>query len=126
MCPPRGWSAHDADEAVPATRPPGGKRTGAETAPGGGGSPMIRRSPGFTVGIAAALAALAFAVAGCGSNNKSSTSSGSSSTASSSKAGKVAVLLPDTKSSVRWETQDRKYLGQAFTAAGVPNTIVNA
>jgi D-xylose transport system substrate-binding protein len=87
---------------------------------------MIRRSPGFTVGIAAALAAIAFAVAGCGSSNSSSTSSGSSSTASSSKAGKVAVLLPDTKSSVRWETQDRKYLGQAFAAAGVPNTIVNA
>ena len=86
---------------------------------------MIRRSPGFTVGIAAAVAALAFAVAGCGSDNNSSTSSGSSST-SSSKAGKVAVLLPDTKSSVRWETQDRKYLDQAFTAAGVPHTIVNA
>ena len=38
----------------------------------------------------------------------------------------VCVLLPDTKSSVRWETQDRKYLDQAFTAAGVPHTIVNA
>jgi D-xylose transport system substrate-binding protein len=36
------------------------------------------------------------------------------------------VLLPDSKSSVRWETQDRKYLDQAFTAAGVEHTIVNA
>jgi D-xylose transport system substrate-binding protein len=75
-------------------------------------------------GIAVASAALAFAVAGCGSSNNDNTSSGSSTT--SSKAGKVAVLLPDTKSSVRWETQDRKYLDQAFTAAGVPHTIVNA
>jgi len=87
---------------------------------------MIRRSPGFAAGIAVACAALAFAVAGCGSSNNNNTSSGSSSTSSSSKAGKVAVLLPDTKSSVRWETQDRRYLDQAFTAAGVPHTIVNA
>jgi D-xylose transport system substrate-binding protein len=87
---------------------------------------MIRRSPGFTVGIAAALAVLAFAVAGCGSDNNDNSSSGSTSSSGSSKAGKVAVLLPDSKSSVRWETQDRKYLDQAFTAAGVPHTIVNA
>jgi D-xylose transport system substrate-binding protein len=89
---------------------------------------MIRRSPGFTVGIVVALAALAFAVAGCGSSNKSSsssTSSGTSSTSSGAK-GSIAVLLPDTKSSVRWETQDRRYLDQAFTAAGIKHTIVNA
>jgi D-xylose transport system substrate-binding protein len=91
---------------------------------------MIRRSPGLAAGIAMALAVLAFAVAGCGddNNSSSSSSSGSSSTSTSggSKAGKVAVLLPDSKSSVRWETQDRKYLDQAFTAAGVEHTIVNA
>jgi D-xylose transport system substrate-binding protein len=78
---------------------------------------------------AVAVAALAFVAAGCGSSKKSSTSStssGTSSTSSNSKAGKVAVLLPDTKSSVRWETQDRKYLDQAFTSAGIPHTIVNA
>ena len=33
---------------------------------------------------------------------------------------------PDTKSSVRWETQDRQYLDEAFKAAGVEHTIVNA
>jgi len=89
---------------------------------------MIRRTPGSTVGIAAAVAALAFAVAGCGSSNKSSSSSSASSTPSSNTSGKgsIAVLLPDTKSSVRWETQDRKYLDQAFTAAGIKHTIVNA
>ncbi len=36
------------------------------------------------------------------------------------------MLLPDSKSSVRWETQDRKYLAEAFKAAGVDYTIVNA
>jgi D-xylose transport system substrate-binding protein len=87
---------------------------------------MIRRSPGFVAGIAVACAALAFAVAGCGSSNNDNTSSGGGSSTTASKAGKVAVLLPDTKSSVRWETQDRKYLDQAFTAAGVDHTIVNA
>ena len=36
------------------------------------------------------------------------------------------MLLPDTQSSVRWEQFDRKYLDQAFTAAGVKHTITNA
>jgi D-xylose transport system substrate-binding protein len=80
--------------------------------------------------VAACLAAFAlFGIAACGSDNNNSSSSGSSSSSSSSsssKAGKVAVLLPDSKSSVRWETQDRKYLGDAFKAAGVDATIVNA
>jgi D-xylose transport system substrate-binding protein len=87
---------------------------------------MIRRSPGFVAGTAAVCTALAFAAAGCGSSNNKSSSTSTSGSSGSSKAGKVAVLLPDSKSSVRWETQDRRYLGQAFAAAGVPNTIVNA
>ncbi|MGH3344136.1 MAG: sugar ABC transporter substrate-binding protein [Carbonactinosporaceae bacterium] len=41
-------------------------------------------------------------------------------------AGKIGVILPDTKSSARWETADRKYLGQAFEAAGVAYDIQNA
>ena len=41
-------------------------------------------------------------------------------------AGKIGVILPDSKSSVRWETADRKYLGDAFTAAGVEFDIQNA
>jgi D-xylose transport system substrate-binding protein len=40
--------------------------------------------------------------------------------------GKIAVLLPDTQSSVRWETQDRRFLKAAFDAAGVQSIIVNA
>jgi len=38
----------------------------------------------------------------------------------------VAVLLPDSKSSARWEDDDRKYLSAAFDAAGVTYNIVNA
>ena len=38
----------------------------------------------------------------------------------------VGVILPDTKSSVRWETKDRPALEEAFKAAGVDYTIQNA
>jgi D-xylose transport system substrate-binding protein len=38
----------------------------------------------------------------------------------------VGVILPDTKSSARWETADRKYLEQAFKDAGVDYDIQNA
>ena len=40
--------------------------------------------------------------------------------------GKIGVILPDTKSSVRWESKDRPALEEAFKAAGVPYTIQNA
>ena len=76
-------------------------------------------------------ATAALFVAACGDdNNNSSSSSGSSGNSSSSdsgggKAGKVGVLLPDSKSSVRWETVDRPFLKKAFDAAGVKSTITN-
>jgi D-xylose transport system substrate-binding protein len=38
----------------------------------------------------------------------------------------IAVLLPDSASSARWETDDRKYFDDAFKAAGVTYSIVNA
>jgi D-xylose transport system substrate-binding protein len=83
-----------------------------------------------TVAVAAALSALTLGLAACGSddNDSSSSSAGASTSSSSSaaKAGKVAVLLPDTKSSVRWETADRPLLEAAFKAAGVPVEIQNA
>jgi D-xylose transport system substrate-binding protein len=67
---------------------------------------------------------LAVGVAACGGSSKKKSSSSSSS--GGNKAGKVAVLLPDTKSSARWETADRPLLGKALKAAGVPYTITNA
>lgn len=60
------------------------------------------------------------AVAGLG------TASALASSAKTSAEALVCVLLPDSKSSVRWETQDRRYLDAAFKAAGVTSTIVNA
>ena len=38
----------------------------------------------------------------------------------------ICVLLPDPKSSVRWETQDRPALVAAFKKAGVSHVITNA
>jgi D-xylose transport system substrate-binding protein len=75
--------------------------------------------------LCAGVAALAVPVAACGSDSGSSKSSGGSSS-SSKKAGSVAVLLPDSKSSVRWETLDRPLLKKALDAAGVKSTIQNA
>ena len=79
------------------------------------------------------VAIVALVIAGCGSSSSSSSSSaaassGSSSSSSSSSGSKaeVAVLLPDTQSSVRWEQFDRPYLDQALKAAGISHTIVNA
>jgi D-xylose transport system substrate-binding protein len=71
---------------------------------------------------------VALVVAACGSSNSSSSSSSTASSSGSTSSGKgaVAVLLPDTQSSVRWEQFDRPYLDQAFKAAGIPHTIVNA
>ncbi len=38
----------------------------------------------------------------------------------------IAVLLPDSQSSARWEGDDRPYLQAAFDAAGLTSSIVNA
>ncbi len=77
--------------------------------------------------VAFVVSAMVF-VAACGGDDDSSSSSGGSASSSGggTKPGKVAVLLPDSKSSVRWETVDRPFLKQAFAAAGVDATIQNA
>jgi len=41
-------------------------------------------------------------------------------------AGSITVLLPDSASSMRWEADDRRFFEQAFEAAGVEYSIVNA
>ncbi|MEP7288736.1 MAG: substrate-binding domain-containing protein [Chloroflexota bacterium] len=48
------------------------------------------------------------------------------STAKAQGSADVAVLLPDSASSARWEADDRKFLEAAFKAAGVTYSIVNA
>ncbi|GGQ89353.1 sugar ABC transporter substrate-binding protein [Kitasatospora griseola] len=53
-------------------------------------------------------------------------SSGAGSDPAGGKKPKIGVILPDSKSSVRWETADRPYLAAAFKAAGVDYDIQNA
>lgn len=47
-------------------------------------------------------------------------------TRSSDAGGSVWVLLPDSATSARWETDDRRYFEEAFRQYGVDYTIVNA
>jgi D-xylose transport system substrate-binding protein len=63
--------------------------------------------------LVAAAATVAVAVATAGVTHKTA-------------AVQVCVLLPDTKSSVRWEQFDRPSFAKALKAAGVTSTIVNA
>jgi D-xylose transport system substrate-binding protein len=69
------------------------------------------------VGLAATVS-----IAACG-NSKSSSSSGGGSNSSGKQ---VGIILPDTKSSQRWGTDDPKYLKAAFDAAGVTYDMQNA
>ncbi|MDT5032566.1 MAG: D-xylose transport system substrate-binding protein [Actinoplanes sp.] len=72
----------------------------------------------------AAVGLLTTGLAACG-NGKTATGTGSGS-GSTASAGKVGIILPDTKSSQRWGTDDPKFLKAAFDAAGVPVDIQNA
>lgn len=82
--------------------------------------------------LTAATAALTLGLTACGGQSGDTTTTQNSGSASASasapaaKAAKVGVILPDSKSSARWETADRKYLEEAFKAAGVESDIQNA
>ena len=76
---------------------------------------------------AAGAVVVSLMLAACGSSSGGGSSSASTSGGSSSASiGKVGVILPDSASSARWETADRKYLNEAFSAAGVTADIQNA
>jgi D-xylose transport system substrate-binding protein len=64
-------------------------------------------------------ATLALGASACGGDDNSSqpTSGGGKPLK-----GKIAVLLPDSKSSDRWENADRRFFGEAFRAAGLSNS----
>ena len=81
-----------------------------------------------TVSLVAVAATAALGLAACSSTtNTTSPSTSTSASASTSSSGpEVAVLLPDSKSSARWETADRPLLAAAFQAANVTYSIVNA
>jgi D-xylose transport system substrate-binding protein len=65
-------------------------------------------------------------LAACGSDSGTADNSTATTEAGGAATGKIGVILPDSKSSARWETADRKYLSEAFTAAGVEYDIQNA
>jgi D-xylose transport system substrate-binding protein len=85
---------------------------------------MTRRLAMFaTVGTLA----LAGVVAGCGGDDNGGSGGGGGGGGGGDQVkGKVGVILPDAASSPRWESFDRKYLGDAFKAAGVDYDIQNA
>lgn len=69
--------------------------------------------------LVSAVVGISMTLTACGSNTDSQSAEGGG-------GGKVGVILPDTKSSVRWETKDRPALEAAFKQAGVEYTIQNA
>ena len=73
---------------------------------------VSRRTVTLLAGVTAAAVAVAIVASGA--------------TARSTQTGSVCVLLPDTKSSVRWEQFDKPAFANAFKKAGVKATIVNA
>ena len=72
--------------------------------------------------MTAAVAVLTLILAACGGDN----GGGGGNAGTSGKTPKIGVILPDTKSSARWETADKPLLEQAFKAAGVQYDIQNA
>ncbi|MEU7892478.1 substrate-binding domain-containing protein [Nonomuraea sp. NPDC049152] len=81
--------------------------------------------------LTAVAAATTLGLTACGGDSggttQASPAQSSAAPASSAAAtGKIGVILPDSKSSARWETADRKYLEEAFKAAGVAYDIQNA
>jgi len=67
----------------------------------------------------------ALVVGACGGDEEETASGGGGGGEEQAK-GKVGVILPDAASSARWETADRKFLGEAFKEAGVEYDIQNA
>ncbi|MEH3032555.1 MAG: substrate-binding domain-containing protein [Aeromicrobium erythreum] len=70
--------------------------------------------------ITAGVLGLALTLAACGGGSGDDGDKGGKSD------GKIGVILPDTKSSVRWESADRPALKAAFEKAGVDYEIQNA
>ncbi|MBB5871545.1 D-xylose transport system substrate-binding protein [Allocatelliglobosispora scoriae] len=68
--------------------------------------------------IAATGALLLGGLAACGDSDDTGTPA--------AKTPKIGVILPDSKSSARWETADRKYLEAAFKSANIAYDIQNA
>jgi D-xylose transport system substrate-binding protein len=82
-----------------------------------GSTRRTRRLPGLLLLFAAALV---LAAAGCGGDDGGGGGGGGGD------GGSIWVLLPDSATSPRWESDDRRFFQQAFREAGVEFNIVNA
>ena len=81
--------------------------------------------------LLALVTALALVAAGCGGDDDDEAEdTGAADTGAAAGGGtcdkSIWVLLPDSATSPRWESDDRPYFDQAFSDAGVDHTIVNA
>jgi D-xylose transport system substrate-binding protein len=77
-----------------------------------------RRTPRLLWLLLGLVAVLALVAAGCGGDDDEGGGGDGE--------GSVWVLLPDSATSPRWESDDRRYFEQALTAADVEFNIVNA
>jgi D-xylose transport system substrate-binding protein len=76
----------------------------------------------------AVLAVFALVATACGDDEGDTTTAAPTDTTTVAPAaeGLIGVLLPDSASSARWESDDRRFFEQAFGAAGVEYEILNA
>ncbi|HEU6444368.1 MAG TPA: substrate-binding domain-containing protein [Gaiellaceae bacterium] len=74
-----------------------------------------RRTPGLLGILLLLVAALVLVAAGCGGDDDEGGGDGP-----------IWVLLPDSATSPRWESDDRRYFEEAFSEADVEFNIVNA
>ncbi|MFD4675086.1 sugar ABC transporter substrate-binding protein [Lentzea sp. NPDC058450] len=80
-----------------------------------------------TLASIAVTAGLALAVSACGANSSSGTGGSSETNSAGSGTGaKVGVILPETKTSARWEGFDKPLLEAALKAEGLDPDIQNA
>ncbi|WP_394621650.1 sugar ABC transporter substrate-binding protein [Lentzea sp. JNUCC 0626] len=80
-----------------------------------------------TLASIAVTAGLALAVSACGANSSSGTGGSTESNSAGSGSGaKVGVILPETKTSARWESFDKPLLEAALKAEGLDPDIQNA
>ena len=73
--------------------------------------------------VVVGLMGVALSLSACGSDDDGGDNGGGGDNAAE---GKIGVILPDTESSVRWESADRPALEAAFKDAGVEYDIQNA
>jgi D-xylose transport system substrate-binding protein len=76
--------------------------------------------------VLATVMGATLALSACGGSDSSGGSDGGGNGGGDKVEGKIGVILPDTKSSVRWESADKPALEAAFKAAGVKYDVQNA